>query len=501
MWQMGCIRTSSGVRWPGGVIPYIINSDDFPEDTPEGQNERAEIFKAMDHWRDLTRLKFQPHENELSYVEFVASKEEDGPCSSRVGKPRPWGARRIYCDLNNTVLSHEIGHAVGLWHEQQREDRDEHIELFLENVRSDKRGNFDRHVDDGADIGPYDYHSLMHYHRRTFAVDWHAGAKLPHQRSTAAPAVTSAGGEIHLVHLGNGSNDLWHSWSTDAIHWTPEEPEAKPIPGQRTESPPAIAEFGGALHMVYLRVDSTEIRYSVSVNRRDWSDDVGIGQNSRTTPCLAVFNNNLHMVRLDGDSNELWHSRTSDGRFWVTLPIPDQRSRATPALAVYDGQLHMVHLGDSHNDLWHSWSADGQHWTDNEKLEDEDSDAAPSLAVHNNRLHLAHTGTSSNQIWHNVFGASGWDTDNRNDNNRSRGRPTLLSHGGILHIFYRDASDRSIRHSWRDTSIVSFETIDGSLAGGSGALTSGDLAAVKAMYPAPLPRGVEWLVPILHMMA
>ena len=494
---MGCIRTSEGSRWPDGVIPYTINNDDFPEDTVEGQSERAAIAGAVDYWNEHTLLRLQPHADELSWVEFVNAKQE-GACNSRVGKPRPYGRQRIYCDPSGNALTHEIGHAVGLWHEQQREDRDERIELHLENVRSDKRGNFDRHVDDGTDIGIYDYSSLMHYGPRDFAVDWHAGTTLPHQRSTAAPAVTSAGGEIHLVHLGNGSNDLWHSWSTDAINWTPEEPA--PIPGQRTESPPAVAEFGGALHMVYLRTDSTEIRYSVSDDRRIWSDDVGIGQNSRVTPCLAAFNGELHMVHLGKDSNELWHSWTSDGRHWDERLIPGQRSRATPALEVYDGQLHMVHLGDSYDDLWHSWSTNGRDWTANEKLEDEKSNAAPSLAMPNNRLHLAHIGTSSNQIWHTFLDGSGWMPDNRNDNNRSGGRPTLVSHMGILHMFYRGASDRNIWHSWRDTTIASFETKDGSVAGGSGTLTPGDLAAVKAMYPPSPPHGSEWLIPTLHIM-
>ena len=71
--------------------------------------------------------------------------------------------------------NHEIGHTVGLWHEQSREDRDKFIEIIWENVQDgkqpdgtydptkDARANFDQHITDGDQIGIYDYCSIMHY--------------------------------------------------------------------------------------------------------------------------------------------------------------------------------------------------------------------------------------------------------------------------------------------------------------------------------------------------
>ena len=70
---------------------------------------------------------------------------------------------------------HEIGHAVGLWHEQSREDRGKYVRILLENVTDgiqpdgthdrtkDMRHNFDQHIADGDNVGEYDYCSIMHY--------------------------------------------------------------------------------------------------------------------------------------------------------------------------------------------------------------------------------------------------------------------------------------------------------------------------------------------------
>lgn len=63
--------------------------------------------------------------------------------------------------MMNTV--HEIGHALGLWHEQSRADRDNYVKILWENIAEDHKYNFNQHLHDGKDFGAYDYSSIMHY--------------------------------------------------------------------------------------------------------------------------------------------------------------------------------------------------------------------------------------------------------------------------------------------------------------------------------------------------
>ncbi len=42
------------------------------------------------------------------------------------------------------VIIHEVGHAMGFWHEQSRPDRDDYVEIKLENVKAGKEHNFNK---------------------------------------------------------------------------------------------------------------------------------------------------------------------------------------------------------------------------------------------------------------------------------------------------------------------------------------------------------------------
>ena len=70
-----------------------------------------------------------------------------------------------------SVVIHELGHAIGFYHEHTRPDRDNFIEVLYENVANGFADQFHKlgpGESDTLGLG-YDLHSIMHYSRRIFS--------------------------------------------------------------------------------------------------------------------------------------------------------------------------------------------------------------------------------------------------------------------------------------------------------------------------------------------
>ena len=66
---------------------------------------------------------------------------------------------------------HEIGHAIGLWHEHTRTDRDDYIEVVEKNINPEYLHNFEKYPHpEVPDVG-YDLQSIMHYPTNAFSID------------------------------------------------------------------------------------------------------------------------------------------------------------------------------------------------------------------------------------------------------------------------------------------------------------------------------------------
>lgn len=163
--ERAAVRAIGRARWPNARIPWR-----FAAGLTVAQRQAVE--DAIAHWEANTPFRFPARTTEADFVTFTAG-DNNGVCSSFVG--RIGGDQTIEVDTCPAGrIIHEIGHAVGLYHEQTRYDRDTYVTINWANIQTVGQDNFRRYVDlgrDGADAGDYDYGSIMHYGPAQFSAN------------------------------------------------------------------------------------------------------------------------------------------------------------------------------------------------------------------------------------------------------------------------------------------------------------------------------------------
>ncbi|CAG5136641.1 unnamed protein product, partial [Candidula unifasciata] len=164
--------------WYNRSVPYL-----FDVSVGKCADLQVLIEAAMTGIQNSSCIQFKRRNTEKDYIRFIMPSSGCYSPIGRVGGPQDIGLGDG-CFAHGTI-QHEILHALGLWHEQSRSDRDEYIKVMWDNIPREHYSNFGtRSLSESHQIFltmPYDYGSLMHYSNNTFAIDRHKPTLVPKQ--------------------------------------------------------------------------------------------------------------------------------------------------------------------------------------------------------------------------------------------------------------------------------------------------------------------------------
>ena len=145
--------------WPKNAqgvaqIPYVVT------------NGSASLTTALQQFNATFTgiIQFVARGSQTDYVNFdFDSSNTSGTCESYVGHVGGEQTVGGSSDCSIGTLLHEMGHVVGLYHEQSRPDRNQYVTVNFNAVIKGSWSNFTQLQDNYQDLGPYDYRSVMHY--------------------------------------------------------------------------------------------------------------------------------------------------------------------------------------------------------------------------------------------------------------------------------------------------------------------------------------------------
>jgi hypothetical protein len=141
-------------------IPYIIAA---------GSGNLTNLNSAISQFNNtFANIKFIARTTQTDYVSFYFDpNNNNGQGEATLGRAggeqQVLGAGGSFNPCSVGTILHEMGHTIGLWHEQSRPDRDTYLSINYGNLIKGSISNFNQVYDNAQQTTLFDYASLMQY--------------------------------------------------------------------------------------------------------------------------------------------------------------------------------------------------------------------------------------------------------------------------------------------------------------------------------------------------
>lgn len=160
---MAASKEDNDYRWPDGTMPILIDASIYENGLGQIVHEGLREFNTK------AELCLVPREKQKDYVKISFSSDIVGAGLSLVGRNGGEQPLLLSSKADKGTVLHELMHAAGFYHEQNREDRDRHVRINENNLKDADKTKHNFQIEESAMYGDYDYCSIMHYDSLAFS--------------------------------------------------------------------------------------------------------------------------------------------------------------------------------------------------------------------------------------------------------------------------------------------------------------------------------------------